>query len=67
MPNRDPRRAKVSEGKMCKVYVNAVAWFDVDAHMRFQGSENFQQNIHLMLGIKEMKHTEFFHVKLHAV
>ena len=67
VPNRDPRRAKVSEGEMCKVYVNAVGWVDVDTHMRFQGSEDFQQNIHHMLGIKEVKHMEFFHAKLHAV
>ena len=52
---------------MCKVYFNAVGWVDIEAHMRFQGSGDFQQNIHHMLGIKEMEHTEFFHVKLHAV
>ena len=58
---------QTSEGEKCKVYVNVVGWVDVEAHMRFQGSEDFQLNIHHMLGIKEIRYTEFFHVKFHAV
>jgi hypothetical protein len=65
VPNPGPH---ASEGEMSKVYVNLVGWVDVEAHMRFQGSEDFQQNtIHHLLGIKELRHTDFSHVKLHAV
>ena len=64
VPNPGPQ---ASDGETSKVYVNLVGWVDVDAHMRFQGSEDFQQNIHHLLGIKDMRHSEFFHVKLHAV
>ena len=48
----------------CQVFVNVVGWVDVDAHMRFQASEDFGSNIHHLLGITEMRHTEFFHAKL---
>jgi hypothetical protein len=64
VPNPGPH---ASEGEMSKVYVNLVGWVDVEAHMRFQESEDFQQNIHHLLGIKELRHTDFSHVKLHAV
>jgi hypothetical protein len=64
VPNPGPQ---ASEGEESKVYVNVVGWVDVEAHARFQGSEDFQQNIHHMLGIKEMRHTELYHAKLHAV
>lgn len=52
--------------KACQVYVNVVGWVDVEAHMRFQGSDDFGANIHHLLGIKEMLHTEIFHVSLLA-
>lgn len=55
------------EGEKCQVFVNLVGWASVDAHMRFQGSEAFGQNIHHLLGIKEMRGTELFHVKLARV
>ena len=64
VPNPGP---DAGEGEKNKVYVNVVGWVDVEAHMQFQGSEDFQQNIHHLLGIKELKHTELYHVKLHAV
>jgi hypothetical protein len=64
VPNPGPQ---ASEGEKSQVCVNVVGWVDVEAHMRFQGSEDFQQNIHHMLGIKEMRYTEFNHAKLHAV
>ena len=64
VPNPGPQ---ASEGEKSKVWVSVVGWVDVDAHMRFQDSEDFQKNLHLLLGIKELRHTEVFHVKLHAV
>ncbi|MCJ1376983.1 hypothetical protein MMC17_000073 [Xylographa soralifera] len=64
VPNPGPQ---ASEGEMSKVYVNVVGWVDVEAHMRFQGSEDFGQNIHHLLGIKDMRYTEFLHVKLQAM
>ena len=56
-----------SEREKSQVFVNVVGWVDVEAHMQFQGSKDFQQNIHHMLGIEDMRHTEYFHVKLQAV
>ena len=55
-----------SPGERSQVYVNVVGWTDVDAHVRSQGSEDFQQNIHHIFGIKELRHTELFHAKLYA-
>lgn len=49
------------------VYVNLVGWVDVDAHRRFQASEDFKANIHLLLGIKELKGTEMYHAKFYKV
>ena len=64
VPNPGPH---ASEGEKSQVYVNLVGWADVEAHMRFQGSEDFQQNIHHMLSIKEMRHTENYHARLNVV
>ena len=47
--------------------VNGVGWVDVEAHIRFQGSETLQQNIHHLLGIKELKRMELYHVSLTEV
>ncbi|MCJ1394839.1 hypothetical protein MMC18_007719 [Xylographa bjoerkii] len=58
---------QASEREMSRVYVNVVGWVDVEAHMRFQGSEDFGRNIHHLLGIKDMRHTAVFHVKLQAM
>jgi len=55
------------EGERCQVFVNLVGWESVDAHMQFQGSEAFGRNIHHLLGVKEMRGTELFHVKLTRV
>ena len=55
------------EKEMCSVFVNLVGWESVDAHMRFQGSEDFGANIHHLLGIKEMRGTEVYHTKLRKV
>ncbi|MCJ1247046.1 hypothetical protein MMC30_004257 [Trapelia coarctata] len=55
------------EKEMCTVFVNVVGWESVDAHMKFQTSEAFGANIHHLLGIKEMRGTELYHVKLHKV
>lgn len=58
---------QASEGETSKVYVNVVGWVDVKAHMRFQGSEDFQQNIHHFMGMKDMRHSQMVHIKFHAV
>ena len=47
-----------------QVFVSLVGWVDVDAHMLFQGSEDFQQNIHHLAEIKEIRHMEMNHAKL---
>ena len=64
IPNPGPQ---ASEGEKSKVFVNLVGWVDVEAHQRFQGTQDFRENIHYMLGIKEMRHTELYHAKLFAV
>lgn len=46
--------------------MNLGGWVDGDAHMRFQGSEDIRRNRPHLMGIKEMKYTEGFHVRLHA-
>ena len=64
VPNPGPQ---ASDGEMSQVYMNLVGWTDVEAHAKFSNSEDFQQNIYHLLGIKEIRHTELFHVRLHAV
>lgn len=56
---------KNEKGEKCAIYINAVGWVDVDAHMRFQASEDFKQNIHHLLGIESMLQLEMHHVQLH--
>ena len=63
VPNPGPN---ASPDKKSQVYVNVVGWADVEAHMRVQRSEEFRENIHHLMGIKEIRHSELFHVKLHA-
>ncbi len=62
-PNPGPQ---VTKGEKSKVFMNIVGWVDIDAHMRFQASEGFQQNIPHLLGMKDMQHTELYHVKLYT-
>jgi hypothetical protein len=50
-----------------KVRVNVVGWVDVEAHMRFQQSQDFQENVHQIVGFKEMRHTELYHTQLQPV
>jgi hypothetical protein len=64
VPNLGPQ---ATEGEESKVFVNLVGWVDVEAHMWFQGSEDFQQHVHHLMGMKDMRHTELYHVKFHAV
>lgn len=63
VPNPGPQ---AGEGEKSKVFVNLVGWVDVEAHTRFQGSQDFRENVHHLLGIKDMRHTEFYHAKLFA-
>ena len=51
----------------CQVWVNVVGWADVEAHMRFQASEDFGANVHYLMDMKHMKGTELFHVRLSAM
>ena len=55
------------KGEKSQVFVNLVGWVDVEAHMQFQASEDFQLNIHHLLGIKELRHLDVFHAKLRSV
>jgi hypothetical protein len=55
------------KGEKSMVYVNVVGWVDVDAHMRFQASEDFKENIHHLLDIKSIQQMEMHHVQLHRV
>ena len=32
--------------------------------MRFQASEDFQQNVHHIMGVNDLKHVGMYHVKL---
>ncbi|KAL8765250.1 MAG: hypothetical protein Q9209_007606 [Squamulea sp. 1 TL-2023] len=54
-------------GEKSQVFINVLGWVDVDAHMRFRDSDDFKQNIHQMMDIREMRLLEMHHVKLHAV
>ncbi|MCJ1317233.1 hypothetical protein MMC15_002556 [Xylographa vitiligo] len=51
VPNPGPQ---ASEGEKSKVYINVCGWVDVEAHMRFTGTEDFGQNIHHLLGLKNI-------------
>ena len=55
------------KGEKKEIYVNVVGWTDVDAHMRFQASEDFKQNVHHLLNIKSLQQLEMHHVHLHRV
>lgn len=63
VPNPGPQ---ASDGEMSMVFINLVGWVDVEAHMRFQGSQDFKENIHHLLGIKDLRHIELYHTKLFA-
>jgi hypothetical protein len=47
VPNPGPQ---AREGEKSQVYVNVEGWADVEVHMRFQASEDFQGNIHICWG-----------------
>ncbi|KAL8918191.1 MAG: hypothetical protein Q9172_005533 [Xanthocarpia lactea] len=53
-------------GGKSQIYVNVLGWVDVDAHMRFQDSDDFKQNIHHLMDIQELQLLEMHHVKLYA-
>ena len=55
------------KGARCSIYVNAVGWVDVDAHMRFQASDDFKQNVHHIMDVQELRQLEMHHVKFHSV
>ncbi|MCJ1431286.1 hypothetical protein MMC27_000637 [Xylographa pallens] len=44
-----------------------VGRVDVEAHMRFHSSEEFGQNVHRLLEIKDIRYTELLHANIHAV
>lgn len=64
VPNPGPQ---ASEGEKSRVFVNMVGWVDVEAHMRFQGSREFEENIHYLLELKDLRHIELYHAKMFAV
>ena len=49
------------------VWVNLVGWTDIDAHMRFQASEDFKENVHYVAAIEGLKGMAMHHVKLEKV
>ncbi|KAI4237662.1 MAG: hypothetical protein LQ349_001691 [Xanthoria aureola] len=55
------------KGARCSIYVNAVGWVDVDAHMRFQASDDFKHNVHHIMDVQEIRQLEMHHVKFHSV
>ncbi|MCJ1312048.1 hypothetical protein MMC25_005722 [Agyrium rufum] len=55
------------EDAKCKAYVIAAGWPSIDAHMQFQGSDDFHQHVPHLLGMKGLRHFELFHVTLKAV
>ncbi|KAL8720944.1 MAG: hypothetical protein Q9225_002271 [Loekoesia sp. 1 TL-2023] len=61
MKNEDDIMAKT------QVYVNLLGWVDVEAHMEFQASDDFKQNVHHLTDIKELQQFEMHHVKVHGV
>lgn len=54
-------------GEESAIYVNIVGWVDVEAHIRFQASEDFRENVHWLLGIEGLRRMEMHHVKLERV
>ncbi|KAL8974622.1 MAG: hypothetical protein Q9197_001134 [Variospora fuerteventurae] len=48
-------------------YVNLLGWVDVEAHTRFQSSDDFKQNVHHLMGIQEIRLAEMHHVKFYEV
>ncbi|KAL8847782.1 MAG: hypothetical protein Q9221_007181 [Calogaya cf. arnoldii] len=55
------------KGAKCSVYINAVGWVDIDAHMRFQASEDFKQNVHHIMDVQDLRQLEMHHVKFNTV
>lgn len=55
------------EGERSTVWVNLVGWTDIDAHMRFQASEDFKANVHWVTEIEGLKGMAMHHVKLERV
>lgn len=55
------------KGAKCSVYVNAVGWVDFDAHMRFQASDDFKQNVHHIMDLQDLRQLEMHHVKFNTV
>ena len=64
VPTPEP---EASEGEKSRVFVNLAGWADVEAHVRFQNSDEFKENIHYLVGIKELRYMELYHVNLCAV
>lgn len=58
---------KNEKGDESTVYVNLVGWVDVDAHMRFQASEDFRGNVHWLLECEGLRGMEMWHVRLERV
>ncbi|KAL9018235.1 MAG: hypothetical protein Q9185_004449 [Variospora sp. 1 TL-2023] len=54
-------------GEKIQFYVNLLGWVDIEAHTRFQSSDDFKQNVHHLMGIQEIRLSEMHHVKFYAV
>ncbi|KAL9116294.1 MAG: hypothetical protein Q9187_007183 [Circinaria calcarea] len=46
----------------------SISWAGLmSKHMRFSNSDDFKKNVHHLLGIKTVRHTESYHITLSAV
>ncbi|KAL9120137.1 MAG: hypothetical protein Q9187_003307 [Circinaria calcarea] len=59
--------AQANEEEKARVFLNLVGWVDVEAHTRFSNSDDFKENIHHLLGIRDIRHTELYHARLYAI
>lgn len=59
---RDAPNPANPEPEQCVVFVNIVGWVNKDAHMSFQGSQDFADNIHHLMGLKDVRNNEIYHV-----
>lgn len=50
-----------------KAYILLVGWTSVDAHVDFRDSQAFKNNIHLIVGTKDLKKIEAVHASLTEV
>ncbi|KAI4252692.1 MAG: hypothetical protein L6R35_007578 [Caloplaca aegaea] len=63
MEEEHPTTDEEAGEEKIQFYVNLLGWVDVEAHTRFQGSEDFKRNVHHLMGIPEIRRAEMHHVR----